>query len=206
MGKGTSKANRGSFFEAHGTEEERVGQLLDRKGGVNGKLTKAEVDAVTNYHYGSSTTMNDRLRNGEGLDGTGFSKKELDALDAAINKGSLKENTILYRGIGKQFLGMDFSNPKSVVGKSFTDKGYSSTSSSKQVATTYSRGVVMRIKARKGTRGVYVDGASQSRKELRQFAREGDGGNYEVLLKRNTKFKVTGYHKKNGQIIYDVTV
>lgn len=193
----------GTYSEITGSQEDMVIHMNEGPTAINGQLSEAEVDALSKYHYGDAVVMNNALRNGEDTGG-GFSQSDLNNIDSAIQKGSLKENTVLYRGIPKQFVGVDFSNPESAVGKTFTDKGYSSFSASKDVANEYSNGAVLRMNAKQGTKAAFVDGAINSKSELREFARDGDAGNFECLIGRKQKYKVTGYSRRGNRIEYNI--
>lgn len=202
-GRGSSSGMSGNYKDITGSQEDMVRYLNEGSTAVNGQLSKAEVDALDKYHYGDAVAMNNALRNGESTGG-GFTQSDLDNIDSAIQKGSLKENVVLYRGVPKEFAGVDFSNPESAVGKTFTDKGYSSFSASKDVAVEYSHGTVFRMNTKKGTHAAFVDGAIHSKSDLREYAREGDAGNFECLLGRGQRYKVTGYSRSGKNIIYDI--
>lgn len=207
MGGRSSSFGGGSdgYKEITGSQEQMVEHMIEGSTAINGRLSSAEVDALTKYHYGNAVIMNNALRDGEKTGGQ-FTQADIKNIDSAIEKGSLKENTVLYRGIPTNFVGVDFGNPESVVGKSFTDKGYSSFTTSKEVADTYSHGVVLKLSAKKGTKTAFVDGAIHSKSDLKEYAREGDAGNFECLLKRRQKYKVTGYSRSGNRIIYDCEV
>lgn len=195
----------GPFREITGSEENMVVYMNEGNTAVNDSLSQSEVDALSKYHYGNAVVLNNALRDGE-KDGGGFTQEDIKTLDSAIRHGSLKENTVLYRGVGSSFLGMDLKNPESVTGRTFTDKGYSSFSASKGVAEAYSHGVVFRLKANKGTKTAFVDGAIHSKSDLREYARDGDAGNFECLFKRNQSYKITGYERSGGRIVYDIEI
>lgn len=193
------------FKEISGSQEDMVRYMNNGSTAINGDLSDAEIDALDKYHYGNAVVLNNSLRDGDGIKG-GFTQSDLNNIDSAINKGSLKENVALYRGVSKEFVGVDFSNPESIIGQTFTDKGYSSFSASKEVATEYSHGTVFKLNAKAGTKAAYVDGAIHSKSDLMDFAREGDAGNFECLLGRNKQYKVTGYNKSGKNIVYDIEV
>lgn len=195
----------GSFKEITGSEEDMVIHMNEGNTAINNSLSQSEIDALSKYHYGNAVVLNNALRDGEKTGG-GFTQGDIKNLDSAIQHGSLKENTVLYRGVGNSFLGMDLKNPESVIGHTFTDKGYSSFSASKDVAETYSHGTVFRLKANKGTKTAFVDGAIHSKNDLREYAREGDAGNFECLLKRNQSYKITGYKRSGGRVVYDIEI
>lgn len=191
--------------EVTGSETDIVDYMLTHS--PNGNFSEAEGDALEMYHYGNAVLMNNDLRSGGDGQAGGFTKDTLQSLDSAISKSALKEDTVLYRGIAsKNFLGLDLSSPEKAVGRTVTDKGYGSTSISKEVSSTYGKGTVLRIRAKKGTHATYVEGAIHKANELREFAADGDAGNHELLLGRRTKYKITGYHREGSNVIYDCSI
>lgn len=202
-GRGSGSSASDSYKDITGSQENMVKYMNEGSTAINGNLSKTEVDALSKYHYGNAVTLNNALRDGESTGG-GFTQSDLNSIDSAISKGSLKENTTLYRGVPKEFAGVDFSDPKSAVGKTFTDKGYSSFTVSKDVANEYSHGTVFKLDAKKGTHTAFVDGAIHSKSDLREFAKEGDAGNFECLLKRGQQYKITGYSKSGKNTVYNI--
>lgn len=119
------------------------------------------------------------------------SKETRDAIkdvDRAINKGSLAQDTVVFRGFPSKVLG---KNPQDMVGKVFEDKAYMSTSKSERVAETFGHDLILEMRLPKGTKGAYLD-ASLSKSDLRQLDRDPE---HELLLPRGSKFRVIGTEK-----------
>lgn len=165
-------------------------------------LSSSELDALNRY-VGDSSTINDYLR-GEGKGSTALVNQVRD-IDSALNKASLPNNLTVYRGVGAGYLGMDLSSESSVkalVGKTFKDSGYMSTSLSRNVSETYGAGrkggAVLKINAPKGSHGAYTDFVESSAAKLREYAADGDAGNIEYTFKRGSSLKITGYTKRTS--------
>lgn len=161
-------------------------------------LTEEEKRAVSDYGYNYlSAECNGYLRG----ETDKYSDYQLDAikeqirkLDQAIEKGSIPDDMRLYRGVGRDYLGIDFSNPEALIGKTVKEGGFMSVSGESEVAETYGRGVVLDMNVPKGTHAAYVDLVQSTGSELREYYQEdGDAGNIEYLLERGGSLKFTGY-------------
>ena len=101
--------------------------------------------------------------------------ERIATIDAALDKSTIPENTILYRGI-------NFVNPTWEPGSVVSDPGFASSSISRDVsqgsAFAGTNGTLFRISAPKGTRGAFIQSMSQV------------SGEQEVLLGRNTKWVI----------------
>lgn len=132
--------------------------------------------------------------------------EDIKRLDNMFNKdvATLQDNIIVYRGINEQTLNRhpDLNKALRTVGSEIEMKPFSSTSIIPFVATTFSydSGTIMKIKVPAGTKALGLDKIS------------GIKGEYEVLLNRGTKIRVTGeqiletYVKTNGDKTYITTV
>lgn len=171
---------------------------LDRKGAnaaVNAKFgeagyTERQKDAMSEYMM-YSDDMNAGLR---GLDYGYEDKKVMTAFRSSMEK--LDEDESLYRGVDGRVLGLTGNETeeelrKKLVGKSYKDKGFLSTSLSEDVAKEFSaRGAfdemesgaptVLVIDA-KGTKGTYIN-----------------SGLAEVVLDKDTTLHYTDVVKKDG--------
>lgn len=149
-------------------------------------LNSAEKDAVRKYvALGHSRMFNDKLRTGKNATRGQASDDEYKALDSALEKSTIPENMTLFRGTSaKMFGGKD---PKDMIGETIVDKGYESTSMTGKVGDIYSDGVICKINAPKGSKGAYVDEVGFGEKS--DF---GEDANNEILLPRNSEFKITG--------------
>ncbi len=112
-------------------------------------------------------------------------------LDKALSKSSLPDDTVLYRARKKL---PDDWKPGTVI----SDKAYVSTSTDAKLAEEFAGvghvGPIMRIKAPKGTKGLFTSAASKFPEES------------EFLMPRDQKFKITGITKENGKTFVDMEV
>jgi hypothetical protein len=149
-------------------------------------LSEGQQQALTSYQTSGHRAMNGYLRTGTYMNdfyvGSVASDADLDRhikdLDSVIDSAPLLESDLtLYRGVsGKLADNLLTLQP----GDSFEDKGYSSTSYDKGIATQFSKGgATIVITESKGSKGLDVD---------RLFDEE--AFEFEVVLARNTKFTV----------------
>lgn len=127
---------------------------------------------------------------------------QIKSLDAAIEKSTIPEDTVLYRGMGS-FSQMGVTgDPRDLIGSTITDKGYMSTTIDSGLANQYMQNaahsgidtsggqVSLKITAKAGSKGAFISG----------FATDAQlywGGNYEYVLPRNSQIKITGV-KQSG--------
>jgi len=159
------------------SRRKREGSLLDRKE-VNPKVTKKEDWALNAYKNGldGCLTLNSDLRAGKPI------KKgsQADLIERAINKADLPEDTVVYRGVDAAA----FPSEK-LVGSTFSDKAFVSTSLDEAVAIQFDAGVLMEIRLPAGTKAL----------SMTRWA-EGEGvvgigtSEAELLLQRGSRFKV----------------
>jgi hypothetical protein len=143
-------------------------------------LSADERDAVTGY-LEDVDSVNVPLRDGELP--TDFAADYIDPLDTALGRSKIPEDMILYRGTTAQALGAD---PATLVGKTFKDLGYPSTSLSADIAMNYGDIVVV-IEATKGMKGGFIDRTAKDQAE--SLAPQ----EAEVLLPRGSSFKVVSF-------------
>jgi hypothetical protein len=158
-----------------------------------------EKSAVYAYTGGDYTDINNALRGG-GMDE--WVRKYVKGMDKLFNSpnGKLPEATMVLRATGK-------SNPlhqmlldgSLKVGDTYEDKGYVSTTIQPPGAWDWGSGKVkMHIHVPKGAKAVYVgpppSGYSQHSTE------------YEVILARESKMKVTGFDKSTMTVELEVVV
>jgi hypothetical protein len=100
---------------------------------------------------------------------------------------SLKEDTMVYRGVKLAALGVeDVKGLDKLIGKKFIDKGFVSTSIDKEVTKDF-RGVRIDITVPKNAKVLPVDGKSVYVEEN------------EVLLNKNSSFKITAIEESEGK-------
>ena len=162
-------------------------------------LSPAELQAAQEYAL-DSTLLNAYIR-GDGPAPRGMDADQRIAdLDAAISH-PLSTGLTVFRGVGTNYLGMDLSNEdaiKALVGKTVRDKAFMSTALTQEVGETYGRGVVFKISVPKGTKAMNPDIAENSAAQLRDYLADGDAGNTELVFRRNTGLKITGYTRRTG--------
>lgn len=111
-------------------------------------------------------------------------KEYIDPLDSALGKATINQDIHVYRNF--ELEPFEKAKPEQLIGRSFYDKGFYSTSLSK-TAMDDMGGIRATVKVPKGTKGAYIEHvASLSKNE------------YEVLLPRNTKFKITNVKDIKG--------
>lgn len=139
-------------------------------------LSKDEKAAVDDYTYGNFEAMNRGLRQGRTSD-------KVHALDKVFERASLPHDIVTHRGAGSELVKKIYEQYKD--GKrdiAFGDKGFVSTSAHKTVAESFSRFDQMEIRIPKGSKAIPVLG----------------GGEHEVILPRNSQFKVISAKKTAG--------
>lgn len=121
-------------------------------------------------------------------------KYEASNLDRAIERSSLPQAAIVYRGFNHQAL---FANPSAIVGKTIGAEKFVSTSKSDFLAMTYAGsgakpdGIVFKITIPKGAHALDITEATGR-----------DNGEHEVVLSRAAKFRVTGAQEAHGVKIF----
>lgn len=151
-------------------------------------LSEGEHHAVRTYTGEAYSVINAGLRDPKGPAAT-LKQPMVKDLDRAIGKSSLKEATVVYRGVSDlSKLGIDPATTKA--GHTVKDPAYMSTSLNSKLAGKYAgkSGAVLKITAPKGARGASMGGISRWPKE------------HEVLFARGSGIKVTKItRQKNGQ-------
>lgn len=128
-------------------------------------------------------------------------KEAAKHLDSAISKSSLAKDTEVYRGTGLTEYGLTKADLK--VGSVLTDKAYTSTSTDLSVVEGgYSSkdGVILRTTLAKGSSALDMNAGTEFGK-IAEISSE-----QEVLLPRNTSFKVTAIVEQGGKTYVDVEV
>jgi hypothetical protein len=132
------------------------------------------------YQRGDYNSMNDHLRKGDQVNN--FQKKRINDAISALGKTSIPQDTILYRGtdtdVYKSQLGND---PKQWVGKTFTDKGFLSSSIDESASFG---GLKVKILAPKGTKGGYLGNLPPPHRHNK--------GEKEMLLAPGTRMRIIG--------------
>lgn len=162
-------------------------------------LSKDEKAAVTIYTGDDYKNINDSLRGKDTA--TPQNAQVIDTLTNALQESELSENMTLYRGTSIMALGSELMNlsPEELVGESFTERGFTSTSTddymARYFATNYnynSRPMIMTIDARVGDHALNVTPISQHPSEQ------------EILFNRDTSFTITSATVVDG--VLNITV
>lgn len=122
-------------------------------------LSKEELHAIYDYTGDNYRNINDVLRGFEKNFNEGNAKR-VEQITEALNKTSVPDDIIVYRGVGRDALGeyKDLS-PKQLIGKKLEDRGFMSTSIDPEGA--FHTKVTYVIKVPKGTSGAYISNISQ---------------------------------------------
>jgi len=171
----------------------------------NPRLSAKELDAIETYTVGT-TSLNKDLRNGE----IGAHGELVPVLDDIMAKSTVLSDTTLFRGGNLSDMGISvrsnesFWTPKDpadvkaeLMGmKTWTDKGYLSTSMSKSAIKYFTGDTTFTILAPKGTQALNVSRHRSGSKER------------EVLMARNTRYEIVDvkYTKDKGSPWYNYEV
>lgn len=165
------------------------------------RLTDKEREALTIYTTERFISINSGLRNGNLSAKDKAVVKDIDsALNKSITEGknTLYEHQRLYRATDNPIVNIAVSQAikdGKHIGFTFTEKGFTSTTLDKKVADNYLRGNTPRmfvIHVKPGTKAGDISKYSSYAKEK------------EVLIARDTKYKITGVEKVKEK--YDVRV
>jgi hypothetical protein len=160
-------------------------------------LTPAELKAIEDYQGENYKGINSTLRRGE-TPGPVIAKR-IQGLDSAVSKGVLAADKTLYRS------GNGWGNPGEMIGKTFTDHGFVSTSEGttlpSRMAASRKDGVFARIKAPAGASVGYL-GKVFNAQSTSKYGRVKEN---EILLPRGSTFKVTAARRNSeGTWIVDM--
>lgn len=164
------------------------------------KLPASQVAAFKGYSRHGDQPINNFLRFGT-LDNEDHPyesnrpstvHKRIKALDAALKKTSVPDNVIVHRGFNNPELIARMTAGKDLNGAVFNDKAYVSTGVSKSGAFG-GNPIITHIRVPKGAKGMYMgqpDAMYSNKGKLTHFSSE-----TELLLPRNSHFKILGYTK-----------
>lgn len=173
--------------------------------------SEAQVNAIRRYTGPEYTQINKKLRVSEGKKGA------VPALDSAIESAArVPQDVIVRRGATPLQFGLDKnSDLSSLTGKTFTEHGYLSTTVDPK-AYSKNRTVQMNVKVPKGQKALYVSGKYQEpvnafdpNPKPRAPAEpilSVTGSEYELILPRGSKYRVTGVKKIDSQWHVDVEI
>lgn len=144
-------------------------------------LTPAEVKAIDAYMGENYKSINGSLR--QGKEPSAVTAGRIAALDSAVQKGVIERDMTLYRA-------MNFpSDPRSLVGKSFVDHGFVSTSEKTTLPLMMARGkkAFVRVKVPAGTNAAFLL-KHRNQQATSQYSGTPEA---EILLGRDSRFTVT---------------
>lgn len=162
--------------------------------GQNGELTDQQKIELQDYKEGNYRDLNGYLRDPAGVrESLGQEyEKQAKAIDAAIQKSTLQEDTIVFRGMQHPALA---KNAEKVIGRQIEAPTFLSTSTKGSVARDFAgvsgAGIVLAIKAKKGMHAAYMD----------QFETSGNSGESELLFGRGHKISITGVDRSRRPMI-----
>ncbi|MFI7532590.1 phage minor capsid protein [Streptosporangium sp. NPDC049376] len=161
-------------------------------------LTEAERKAVFRYTEEAYMMVNGGLR-GQPVPHRDRYNQLLEGLDSAFKKTKLPEAVVLHRGVGKRFadfLGANVEDADSMaalVGKTFVEAGFMSTSVGESAALPGQ--IYMMIRAPKGYGALNVMGTSEADEDER-----------EILLRRGAHYVVHAAYQKKGVWFVEVEI
>lgn len=194
------------------TSSSSVNKFKDKADGIYNAASEDERNAAWRYTSGSGY-VNRPLRGYDGAWGKSNFKgignvpldnesplapKDIDSLTNLINKSTYDKDIWLQRGVDDEGLAgflqlssLDESSLNALVGQSITDTAFMSCGAAKG---TGFGGNIINIYCPKGTKMLYIDGRSA-------YASEN-----EMLIQRNTRFRITKVEKSGWRYFIDVEV
>lgn len=194
------------------TSSSSVNKFKDKADDIYNAASKEEKDAAWRYTSGSGY-VNRPLRGYDGawgkfnFKGVGnvpldnespLAPKDIDSLTSLINKSTYDKDIWLQRGVDNdglagflQLASLDKNSLNALVGQSITDTAFMSCGAAKGTGFD---GNIINIYCPKGTKMLYIDGRSA-------YASEN-----EMLIQRNTRFRITKVEKTDWRYFIDVEV
>lgn len=152
-------------------------QLEEERAEFKNAQTSQERESTVKYTGGYYDHVNSALRGINGAALTPADKRHVKNIDSALEKAPAKEDMMVFRGVGKG--PWDDLEP----GDSFIDKGYASTSVSRERA--FGGSTIFTIHVPKGMPAAPVTGHHDHEKE--------------ILLPRNNEYEVVSIEYVNGK-------
>ncbi|MEU6918730.1 ADP-ribosyltransferase, partial [Streptomyces olindensis] len=132
--------------------------------------------------------MNGYLRSGDPSKLTPYVQHNIDEVDKALAGRAVPEDVMVVRGTGLGHIEMD--SPFDMLGKTYDDKGYMSTSlGNHPVGAFADEEAILHLRVPKGTPALWVE-------KVGKFGQ----GEREILLGRGTEYRVTRVFMENGQV------
>lgn len=193
----TPNASVSQFTHSSGQQYTKIGSVdaAHEWGGqqhFDKPLTAGEKKAFYDYSYQGDEAINKKLRFGQDLNYPDLHGAQLperrDAnivrLDAVMARSSVPTNIQVHRGFSSPELIARMSAGMPLDGAVFKDQGFVSTAVSSSSA--FGQDIKAHINVPKGSKGTY----------MAQMAKKSFEGETELLLPRNSHFRITGYKLK----------
>ena len=157
------------------------------------QLSKKQVDAITRYTGSEYHNINDSLR---GLDvATPDNAETIRTMKTVLDNSSLSSDMTLYRGTTTDALGnLKNLSPEELIGKSFVEDGFMSTTTNSMVSNAFSGDMHITIEAVKGAHALDVSAISNF------------PGEAEILFKSGQEMLITAAERINGVLHITVLV
>ena len=172
--------------------------LLKKRNSAYGKwqqsLTDDEKNWLTEYTTDAYYDINNYHRQyGDWQDiDAGRIQQATQHIDSAINKFELKEDIKVYRAIQPEAFEAYFDDIQQLVGTTYTDAGYMSSSPLK-TSTAVNKDCIMELFIPQGKgRGAYINELSAQYKD----------GEYEFLIKRDAQFKIMSVEETEDKVVF----
>lgn len=159
------------------TDEERRDWGSKNSRDVWDGMNERQVDTVMNYQI-ESMPLNSALRQGR-VEGY---KDDVATLDGLMRGAKTKEDVTVYRGMFGNYGDNLTNNYERIKGTVIVDKAFASTSLNANIANEFSSKTILKVGVPKGSRALYLSMSP-------------DDKSHEVLLPRNSKFKITGIQR-----------
>ncbi len=178
----------------------------EMKDWANG-LTSAEREAVEFYGGPGAYKINRGLRKIEGFKITPEIRAYIKALDHAIQKAPLAEDTVVFRGTDsvRDLFPDEFdfdpraADVRALAGRTIEDAGYWSSSVSKRQAGFFADEVMMEIRLPKGHRGAWIRGAAERPDAITKAEQE-------LLLPRGSSYLIRSVEKRGKRWVFELEV
>ena len=138
--------------------------------------------------WASYKEMNGYLRSGNASKLTSYVQHNMDEVDAALAGRAVPEDVMVVRGTGLGHLDLD--DPLEMLGNTYRDKGYMSTSlGNHPVGAFAGEEAILHLRVPKDTPALWVENVGK-------FGQ----GERELLLGRGVQYRVTRVFSENGQV------
>lgn len=198
-GGSASRVERGRERAAFDTPDDELAwfnQFGEQFENWKDNLSADEKHAIYEYTGPAYTSINPALYADKQV--SDVVKGWINSLDSALGRSGLSKNTILYRSLGSGALGplqeLLSKNPQALIGKSFTNKGFSSMTVSKSFGQGWSGNIKLIVRGKAGLKGGYVSHRGKSGKALSDQG----SGEREFLGARNLKYTIRAVRQNNN--------